>query len=175
MSFLTVAAVVGAVGTGVSMYNQYKQGRTLEGTDWKGMIGDIDDSFKENIGALRDRAETAFDKVGTQFDIGMKQFGEKATSLADYVGENLGGFAQSGGAIFEKGQELLNINREQGNAMSMREIQERGIQQETDQQEFDMFEQKENQIAELQTEQDLSERWYPGKNLGKAFRKLTGG
>ena len=130
MSFLTVAAVVGAVGTGVSLMNQYKQGRTMEKTDWGGMIGDLDDSFKENIGALRDRADTAFDKVGKEFELGMKQFGEKATSLADYVGENLGGFAQSGGAVFQKGQELMNINRSQQDAMSMREIQERGIGQE---------------------------------------------
>jgi len=175
MSFLTVAAVVGAVGTTVSMYNQYKQGRTMESTDWKGMIGDIDDSFKENIGALRDRAETAFDKVGTQFDIGMKQFGEKATSLSDYVGENLGGFVKSGGAIFEKGQELANIARGQQDSMSMREIQEKGMQQEFEQQEFDMFEDKESQIAELQTQQDVAGGWYPGKNLGNFFRKLKGG
>ena len=175
MSFLTVAAVVGAVGTGVSLMNQYKQGRTMEKTDWGGMIGDLDDSFKENIGALRDRADTAFDKVGKEFELGMKQFGEKATSLADYVGENLGGFAKSGGAIFDKGQELMNINRGQQDAMGRREIQERGMGQEFEQQEFDMWEQKENQIAELQTEQDLAGGWYPGKNLGKAFRKLTGG
>lgn len=172
---MTAAAVVGVVGGATSMYNQYKQGRTMEGTDWKGMIGDIDDSFKENIGALRDRAETAFDKVGTQFDIGMKGMGEKATSLADYVGGNLGGFVKSGGAIFEKGQELANIGRAQQDAMSMREIQERGMQQEYEQQEFDMYEDKEAQIAELQTQQDVSGGWYPGKHLGAAFRKLTGG
>ena len=134
--------------------------------------------YLDNLGVRKEfflRLEQRFDKVGQEFELGMKQFGEKATSLADYVGENLGGFAQSGGAVFQKGQELMNIYRSQQDAMSMREIQERGIGQEFEQQEFDMWEQKENQIAELQTEQDLAGGWYPGKNLGKAFRKLTGG
>ena len=64
MSFIAVAAAgLAAVSAGSSLYNQYKQGKTLADTDWGGMAGDVMDSYKDNLANLKDSADVVFDKI----------------------------------------------------------------------------------------------------------------
>jgi hypothetical protein len=166
---MAASAAMGVVGGAVNMFNQYQQGKTLANTDWGGMIGDVRESAEANIASLRERANTAFEKLSFDTTQGLKGLGSKATTLADSVGENLGGFVNSGAQEFTK---LMGIDEIKQNAMAINksaDIQEEQTQQDYTQQEVNIQSDADSQIADLQSQQSRSQGWYPGKHLSRLF------
>ena len=166
---MAASAAMGVVGGAVNLFNQYQQGKTLAGTDWGSMIGDVREASEANIEALRERANTAFEKVSFDTTQNLKSLGGKATSLASNVGKQLGGFVSSGAEEFTQ---LMGIDEIKQNAEAINkssDIQEQQMQQDYSQQEVNITADADAQIAELSAQQTRSQGWYPGKHLSKLF------
>ena len=110
MSFIAVAAAgLAAVSAGSSLYNQYKQGKTLADTDWSGMAGDVMDSYRDNLSNLKDSADVVFDKIEEGWEQGVKGMGDKATTLWDQAQGTTAGFANFGMKTYQSISEKFNI------------------------------------------------------------------
>ena len=166
---MAASAAMGLVGGAVNLFNQYQSGKTLAGTDWKGMIGDVMESRDADIDMLREKATTAFKDLSFQTTSGLKSLGTKATSLYDSVGENVGGFVKSGADDFTR---MLGVDEIKQNAMAINkgaDIKEEGMQLQFQEQEANIISDADAQISELQAQHDRSQGWYPGKYIGKIF------
>ena len=166
---LAASAAMGLVGGAVNLFNQYQSGKTLAGTDWKGMIGDVMESRDADIDMLREKATTAFKDLSFQTTSSLKGLGTKATSLYDSVGENVGGFVKSGADDFTR---MLGVDEIKQNAMAINKganIKEEGMQLQFQEQEANIISDADAQISELQAQHDRSQGWYPGKYIGKIF------
>ena len=166
---MAASAAMGLVGGAVNLFNQYQSGKTLAGTDWKGMIGDVMESRDADIDMLREKATTAFKDLSFQTTSSLKGLGTKATSLYDSVGENVGGFVKSGADDFTR---MLGVDEIKQNAMAINkgaDIKEEGMQLQFQEQEANIISDADAQISELQAQHDRSQGWYPGKYIGKIF------
>ena len=166
---MAASAAMGLVGGAVNLFNQYQSGKTLAGTDWKGMIGDVMESRDADIDMLREKATTAFKDLSFQTTSSLKGLGTKATSLYDSVGENVGGFVKSGADDFTR---MLGVEEIKQNAMAINkgaDIKEEGMQLQFQEQEANIISDADAQISELQAQHDRSQGWYPGKYIGKIF------
>jgi len=166
---MAASAAMGLVGGAVNLFNQYQSGKTLAGTDWKGMIGDVMESRDADIDMLREKATTAFKDLSFQTTSSLKGLGTKATSLYDSVGENVGGFVKSGADDFTR---MLGVDEIKQNAMAINKganIKEEGMQLQFQEQEANIISDADAQISELQAQHDRSQGWYPGKYIGKIF------
>ena len=166
---MAASAARGLVGGAVNLFNQYQSGKTLAGTDWKGMIGDVMESRDADIDMLREKATTAFKDLSFQTTSSLKGLGTKATSLYDSVGENVGGFVKSGADDFTR---MLGVDEIKQNAMAINKganIKEEGMQLQFQEQEANIISDADAQISELQAQHDRSQGWYPGKYIGKIF------
>ena len=166
---MAASAAMGLVGGAVNLFNQYLSGKTLAGTDWKGMIGDVMESRDADIDMLREKATTAFKDLSFQTTSSLKGLGTKATSLYDSVGENVGGFVKSGADDFTR---MLGVDEIKQNAMAINKganIKEEGMQLQFQEQEANIISDADAQISELQAQHDRSQGWYPGKYIGKIF------
>ena len=166
-----LAAVAGIASAGVSLYGAYKSVKTMANTDWAGMIGDVEDEFKENVQALRDRATTAFEKLDYGVTSTAKSFGQKASSLWEGVGDAVAntGFAGSGQEGYLSDKAMEDINRENRKLWEQKAIDEQMLTQDFEEKEYQMFSEKEAKIAELEAQNQSSKGWYPGKILGSIF------
>ena len=166
---MAASAAMGLVGGAVNLFNQYQSGKTLAGTDWKGMIGDVMESRDADIDMLREKATTAFKDLSFRTTSSLKGLGTKATSLYDSVGENVGGFVKSGADDFTR---MLGVDEIKQNAMAINKganIKEEGMQLQFQEQEANIISDADAQISELQAQHDRSQGWYPGKYIGKIF------
>ena len=166
---MAASAAMGLVGGAVNLFNQYQSGKTLAGTDWKGMIGDVMESRDADIDMLREKATTAFKDLSFQTTSSLKGLGTKATSLYDSVGENVGGFVKSGADDFTR---MLGVDEIKQNAMAINKganIKEEGMQLQFQEQEANIISDADAQISELQAQHDRSQGWSPGKYIGKIF------
>ena len=166
MSFIAVAAAgLAAVSAGSSLYNQYKQGKTLADTDWGGMAGDVMDSYKDNMANLKDSADVVFDKIEEGWEQGVKGMGDKATTLWDQAQGTTAGFANFGMKTYQSISEKFNIDRAAEFASKNRKLAEKDAQLDFEAKELALTDDMEQQIAEIEGSAESSEGWYPGKYL----------
>ena len=170
MSFIaTAAAGLAAVGAGVSLYGKYKEGSSLEDTDWSGLMGDTTDMFQDNISNLRDRAAVVFDKIETGWETATQSIGDKATTMWDQAQNSTGGFAVSGEEVYANIQAENDANRQADILTKERNLSEEQAQLQTEQEELALVQDYESEMASLEGSQDSSKGWYPGKNIKKLF------
>ena len=165
-----VGAVATTVGIGASMYGKYKEGSTLEDTDWGGMMADTTQLFEDNITNMRDKASNAFKEVQHGWRQGVKSLADKGTDLWTQAGggdEGGGGFAKSGETTYAMGQALEDINRDADTLSKGKKIAEEGLQLDFEGLELALGEEYEEDMADLGGAEEASEDWYPGKYVGK--------
>tara|TARA_R100000152_G_C6764851_1_gene189546 strand:+ start:958 stop:1677 length:720 start_codon:yes stop_codon:yes gene_type:complete len=167
MSFIAVAAAgLTAVSAGVSLYGKYREGSALEDTDWSGMIGDVKDTYQDNISNLRDRADVVFDKIEEGWKTTTQGIGDRATTMWDEATQRNTGFAGSGEQVYDMVTQETNADIEAENAAKSRELSERENQLRFEQEELAYTQDYEAELAELQGGQESSKGWYPGKHIG---------
>ena len=155
-----VGAVATTVGVGASLYGKYKEGSTLEDTDWGGMMADTTQLFEDNITNMRDKASNAFKEVQHGWRQGVGSLADKATDLWAQAGggdEGGGGFAKSGETTYAMGQALEDINRDADTLSKGKAIAEEGLQLDFEGKELALGEQYEEDMADLGGAEEASE------------------
>ena len=175
MSFIAVAAAgLAAVSAGSSLYNQYKQGKTLADTDWSGMAGDVMDSYRDNLSNLKDSADVVFDKIEEGWKQGAMKMGDTATTLWAQGEDTTSGLANFGVETYQAISEKFDIERNADFAAKNRDLAEKDAQLDFEAKELALTEDMEQQMAEFEGSEKSSDKWYPGKYLGKGLKKLFG-
>jgi len=177
MSFIaiitTVGAVAGIASAGASMYNQYKQGKTLEDTDWTGMSKDVVDMYKQNLGMLRDQASNVFSKIEAGWKAGVGKIGDTATSMWDQASQGTRGFAGDDAAsMYDMSQTMSQADRDADSLSKNRDLQEEETQIEFERKELALEGDMEQELGELGSADKASDKWYPGKYIGKAISSI---
>ena len=170
MSFIAViGGGLAAIGAGASLYNSYKQGKTLEQTNWSGMQDDVSSMFKENLLNLRNRADVAFEKVENQFKAKTSGMSDKATSMWDEMNNSSRGFTGDFQGDFASIMDNEGAEREADIAVKEKELAEEQQQLRFEGEELAMTQQKEEELAELGGGEESSKGWYPGKYISSIW------
>tara|TARA_Y100000758_G_scaffold303100_1_gene272998 strand:- start:547 stop:1275 length:729 start_codon:yes stop_codon:yes gene_type:complete len=174
MSIIAVAAAgLAVVSAGSSLYNQYKQGSTLENTDWSGLSSDVTDMFTENLSGMRDRADVVFEKIDDTWENTVKGIGQKADTLWDAAQEGGGNLVNFGEEVYQTIVGEGDLDREADMVSKDRDLKQQQAQLSFEQEELALNRDMESQVAELNQSDESSKGWYPGKYIGKLFSDVA--